>query len=226
MDGVINRFLPDGYGFITTEDGKNIYFNSRSLQLRGLKVVFDLTTRDNGACWAENLHFLLGDGSSTAPVLSRPIGVVKRFENGWGFIRRDGEEDDLFVHYSDIAGTGFKQLNIGDVVEFTLTEGERGLCASNVVVVKPTIPIRAVVDQLPKPYLRPKAARPHMANPEPQPSEPVSIAPTPTSSPTRSRPVLPLLTHDELAELRGTGKKQDYPARKTTKKDKQKQGRT
>ncbi|OQX52097.1 MAG: cold-shock protein [Candidatus Cloacimonas sp. 4484_209] len=61
-------------------------------------------------------------------------GVVKWFnENkGYGFIKRD-DGPDVFVHFSEIQGEGFKTLNEGDEVEFEIAEGDKGLKAVNVV---------------------------------------------------------------------------------------------
>ncbi|OQX89440.1 MAG: cold-shock protein [candidate division Zixibacteria bacterium 4484_93] len=61
-------------------------------------------------------------------------GRVKRFDEkkGYGFIEVEGMERDIFVHYSDVAGEGFRTLAPGDEVEFDLTEGEKGLKATNV----------------------------------------------------------------------------------------------
>ena len=61
-------------------------------------------------------------------------GSVKWFnaEKGYGFITgEDGK--DVFVHYSAIQGEGFKTLDEGQSVEYDLTEGQRGMQASNVV---------------------------------------------------------------------------------------------
>ena len=61
-------------------------------------------------------------------------GTVKWFnaEKGYGFITgEDGK--DVFVHYSAIQGDGFKTLDEGQAVDFELTEGQRGMQASNVV---------------------------------------------------------------------------------------------
>ena len=61
-------------------------------------------------------------------------GTVKWFnaEKGYGFITgEDGK--DVFVHYSAIQGDGFKTLDEGQSVEYDLTEGQRGMQASNVV---------------------------------------------------------------------------------------------
>ncbi len=60
-------------------------------------------------------------------------GVVKWFNNakGFGFIRlEDGNE--VFVHYSSIAGDGYKTLSEGQTVEFDITEGPKGKQAQNV----------------------------------------------------------------------------------------------
>ncbi|WP_298272328.1 cold-shock protein [Geobacter sp.] len=60
-------------------------------------------------------------------------GTVKWFNDskGFGFItREDGE--DIFVHFSAIAGEGFKSLAEGDKVTFEVTKGPKGLQATNV----------------------------------------------------------------------------------------------
>ena len=64
----------------------------------------------------------------------RETGTVKWFTSrkGFGFIEREGA-DDVFVHYSTIQGDGFKNLEEGQKVEFTVTEGEKGPQAENVV---------------------------------------------------------------------------------------------
>ena len=61
-------------------------------------------------------------------------GTVKWFnaEKGFGFIER-GNGNDVFVHYSGIAGEGYKSLEEGQSVEFDIVEGERGEQAANVV---------------------------------------------------------------------------------------------
>ena len=64
-------------------------------------------------------------------------GQVKWFDQkkGYGFITRE-DGDDLFVHYSAIEAQGFKTLNEGDEVEFEITQGKKGLQATNVKVVR------------------------------------------------------------------------------------------
>jgi len=65
-----------------------------------------------------------------------PQGTVKWFnENkGFGFIQQENGPD-VFVHFSEIQGEGFKSLNEGDKVEFEITEGEKGPKATNVTKV-------------------------------------------------------------------------------------------
>ncbi|RKZ34334.1 cold-shock protein [bacterium] len=61
-------------------------------------------------------------------------GRVKRFDEkkGYGFIELEENGQDVFVHYSDIVGEGYKSLSAGDEVEFDLVEGEKGPKALNV----------------------------------------------------------------------------------------------
>lgn len=61
------------------------------------------------------------------------VGKVKWFNNekGYGFIIKENY-DDIFVHYSQIQDEGFKTLEEGQVVEFELVTGDRGLQAQNV----------------------------------------------------------------------------------------------
>lgn len=65
-------------------------------------------------------------------------GEVKWFNNakGWGFIVPEGGGEDIFVHFSAIQGTGYKTLTAGQVVDFTLQEGDRGLHATEVVALE------------------------------------------------------------------------------------------
>ena len=67
----------------------------------------------------------------------RVQGTVKWFngDKGYGFISQE-DGDDLFVHYSEIQSTGFRSLNEGDRVEFEITQGKKGLQASNVTVIR------------------------------------------------------------------------------------------
>jgi len=60
-------------------------------------------------------------------------GKVKWFnaEKGYGFIERE-DGPDVFVHYTAIQSEGFRTLNQGDLVEFDIVEGPKGLQAANV----------------------------------------------------------------------------------------------
>ena len=60
-------------------------------------------------------------------------GTVKWFngQKGYGFITKD-DGQDVFVHYSAIAGQGYRSLEEGARVEFEITQGPKGLQAANV----------------------------------------------------------------------------------------------
>lgn len=63
----------------------------------------------------------------------RETGTVKWFneDKGYGFIARDAG-GDIFVHYSAIIGSGYRVLNEGQRVEFTVGEGRKGPAATEV----------------------------------------------------------------------------------------------
>ena len=66
-----------------------------------------------------------------------PEGVVKWFsaEKGYGFITPDEGGKDLFVHFSEIRGSGFRSLEEGQRVAFEAKEGDKGPQASDVAVI-------------------------------------------------------------------------------------------
>jgi CspA family cold shock protein len=68
--------------------------------------------------------------------MSTETGTVKWFNEtkGFGFIEREGGPD-VFVHFSAIKGDGFKTLTDGQKVQFTVTNGQKGPQAENVVPV-------------------------------------------------------------------------------------------
>lgn len=67
----------------------------------------------------------------------RETGSVKWFsaEKGFGFIVRD-QGDDVFVHHTQIAGTGYLTLQEGQKVEFAVVQGDKGLQAQEVTIIE------------------------------------------------------------------------------------------
>lgn len=67
---------------------------------------------------------------------TREKGTVKWFNNdkGFGFIQRE-KGDDVFVHFKAINSDGYKSLSEGQLVEFTVTQGQKGLQAEDVKVI-------------------------------------------------------------------------------------------
>lgn len=67
---------------------------------------------------------------------TREKGTVKWFNNdkGFGFIQRE-KGGDVFVHFKAIVSDGYKSLSEGQLVEFTVTQGQKGLQAEDVKVI-------------------------------------------------------------------------------------------
>ena len=74
--------------------------------------------------------------NSTTQKSERITGTVKWFNGtkGYGFLERNNGGDDVFVHYSAIMGDGYKNLEEGQQVEFSVEQGPKGLQAANVIV--------------------------------------------------------------------------------------------
>lgn len=66
--------------------------------------------------------------------MSTTTGIVKWFDEskGFGFISQESGPD-VFAHHSAIAGSGFKTLMEGQQVEFTITQGQKGPQAENII---------------------------------------------------------------------------------------------
>ena len=72
--------------------------------------------------------------------MTTQTGTVKWFNEGkgFGFIAPDDGSKDLFAHFSQIKGSGFKVLTENQRVEFEVTQGQKGLQASNIRAVAST----------------------------------------------------------------------------------------
>ena len=80
--------------------------------------------------------FLLTNFAKGGNMSERETGTVKWFNGakGYGFIER-AQGGDVFVHYSAIRGDGFRNLEEGQNVEFSVEQGTKGLRATDVAVV-------------------------------------------------------------------------------------------
>ena len=67
---------------------------------------------------------------------TREQGTVKWFNNrkGYGFIVREENGEDVFVHYRSISSDGFKTLKDGQKVEFSIADGPKGFSAEDVTI--------------------------------------------------------------------------------------------
>jgi CspA family cold shock protein len=78
---------------------------------------------------------LIRGGSVEVEENGRVLGTVQWFSRvkGYGFIRPDDEEEDVFIHYSLIRGEGYRNLTRGQRVEFTMEDTPKGPQAADVV---------------------------------------------------------------------------------------------
>ena len=69
--------------------------------------------------------------------MSTTTGTVKWFnaDMGFGFIEQE-DGSDVFVHFSNIVGTGFKSIDEGQKVKFNVTQGQKGLQAEEVTLIE------------------------------------------------------------------------------------------
>lgn len=69
--------------------------------------------------------------------MATETGTVKWFDEskGYGFIAKDSGGSDLFAHFSEIQGAGFKTLAADQRVEFEVKQGQKGPQASNIRVI-------------------------------------------------------------------------------------------
>lgn len=75
-------------------------------------------------------------------------GTVKWFndQKGYGFVRQDGVNEDIFVHHSAIKMEGFRTLNPGEVVEYEINRDDKGMKAVNVVRTGEVVPVPEEVE--------------------------------------------------------------------------------
>jgi cold shock protein len=88
------------------------------------------------AIWASAGPHRQDGAASTIKKVKMAQGTVKWFngDKGYGFIAVDGGQD-VFVHFSAIAGSGYRSLEEGQKVEFDITQGQKGPQAENVKVI-------------------------------------------------------------------------------------------
>ena len=133
--GVVMWFNPSkGYGFIKDEDGTYIFVHYSNIRRNGYQ-----TLKAGQTVEFEIKNSYKGPQAVDVVVIEkkalRYTGVVKWFNpaKGYGFIQRE-DGSILFVHYSNIRGSGFRTLKAGQIVEFEIKNGPKGPQAFDVVV--------------------------------------------------------------------------------------------
>jgi CspA family cold shock protein len=150
--GCISSAVNDGFSAPSCEEirvypcesgsriGGGIFF--RNLLDKAAGWGYNSSQVEEGVCFPPSkftpLTVTEGD-TICGPVGSREFkmakGTVKWFnaDKGFGFISPDGGGEDLFVHHSEIKTSGYASLDEGQKVEFTVGQGRKGPCATNVV---------------------------------------------------------------------------------------------
>jgi CspA family cold shock protein len=82
------------------------------------------------------------DQSTSEGQQAMETGIVKWFSNskGYGFISPDEGGHDVFAHFSAISMDGYRTLRRGQKVQFEITEGPKGLLASNILPDRQSLP--------------------------------------------------------------------------------------
>jgi cold shock protein len=77
--------------------------------------------------------------NSQASNMNKQFGTVNRFNKikGYGFITPDTGEAEVFVHFSEVAVAGYKELKENQRISYVLMEGEKGLFATKVEIILP-----------------------------------------------------------------------------------------
>lgn len=69
---------------------------------------------------------------------NKQTGTVKRFNKikGYGFISPDGDDTEVFVHFSEVQTSGYKELQVGQRIHYALAQGEKGAFAKDVTIIE------------------------------------------------------------------------------------------
>ena len=124
MRGVVEFFDEHrGFGKILPADGSPACFahfsqvrdESEPALIDGEEVEFEVTQEPKGP-----------QAHAIVRVEARCRGIVKIFDKGFGFIHPADGSTDVFVHHSDIVGTGFRRLDVGEEVTYSVAAADRG----------------------------------------------------------------------------------------------------
>jgi CspA family cold shock protein len=131
--------LPNGLTastFLSGESGSTFYIVAWLMFLVS-SAISQIIGHSSGGAVSESSEYSEDDSSEADGPEGSETGTVKWFNvnKGFGFITTDAG-DDVFVHFRSIRGRGRRSLRQGQMVRFDLSEGDKGMQADNVSVVK------------------------------------------------------------------------------------------
>ena len=130
-----------GYGFIERDQGGDVFVHYSAIQgsgrrslVEGQRVEFVVTQGTRGP-QAEDVSGDMPEQAEQAVVGEPEMGTIKWFNEakGYGFVARDSG-GDVFVHHSDVRSEGYRILEQGQRVQYTVRQGTKGLRATEVTL--------------------------------------------------------------------------------------------
>lgn len=128
--GKIKFFNPSkGFGMINDSENYEVFIHFSQIDdeakilLENEEVEYDIIESDKGK-----------NAISLQRISERKVGKIDSFQSGFGFIKALDIDEKYFIHYSDLEGDGYKNIEDDNEVEFSPTISDRGLQAKRIVI--------------------------------------------------------------------------------------------